>query len=266
MKKSQVIIQGMITVVLFVLLFLSLSISSNKVRIVFSILGIGAFVLTKSKKINMKIMIISVMMVFFLLNGIYNYRNMSTILPMEQTTNQTLYQFSNYDNKIYPDSFLRLLLSMKKVVIPYELKPYSEYAGYGKDNLEGNPFSNKYYKENNCARYIITFAKEYTVDEKLPKIETINMELYQDDFDNFGAVNDMLRYSFLLNQEGIQESSYFWYSWYYYTNAMERNRYGMVYINMDGITEEDELVAIWDYFENLYIMPRSYYEKEVDNG
>ncbi|MDD3412672.1 MAG: hypothetical protein PHY47_01620 [Lachnospiraceae bacterium] len=266
MKKSQVIIQGMITAVLFLLLFLSLSISSNKVRIVFSILGIGAFVLAKSKKINIKILIISVMIVFFLLNGIYNYRNMSIVLPMEQTTNQTLYQLSDYENKIYPDSFLRLLLSEKKVVIPYELKPYSEYSSYGKDDLEGNPFSNQYYIENNYARYLMTFANAYTVDEKLPKVETVNMELYQDDFYNFGGTNDMLRYSFLLNQEGIQESSYFWYSWYYFTFAQEREQYGFVYINMDGITEEDVVVAIWDKNENLFLMPMSYYEKEVANG
>ena len=89
------------------------------------------------------------------------------------------------------------------------------------------------------------------------------MEAYRKEFNDLGIANDMLRYTFLLNKEHSKETKYFWYSWYYYSFAQEESYFPHVYVKIDEVADADELVAIWDEGENLYVTTRNDYEKSL---
>ena len=102
-------------------------------------------------------------------------------------------------------------------------------------------------------------------DATLPMNEAVGevMEARRNDFNDLGIANDMLRYTFLLNKEHSKETKYFWYSWYYYSFAREESYFPHVYVMMDEVVDADELVAIWDEGENLYVMTGDYYENSL---
>lgn len=265
MKKEirDKIINGIYLAVILILLLLALYISSGKVKLVFCVIAICLFVLSKGKDRIRSMAFAGVAAVFLCLNLFYNYRNLDAVNPMTQVKSQTLYQSENLENEVYPDSFLRLLIHDKTILLPTQVQLYSDYNSYGMEELEGNYFSNHYLIDNNYLRYFMVFSKGTEIDETLPENMDLNMDAHKQDFNTLGIGNDLLRYSFLLNDEGIQEATYFWYSWYYYSFAEEEEYYPGVYVNEEGLIDAEKLVALWDKEENLYLMSEDYYQEVI---
>ncbi len=246
-----------------ILFLMALFISSAKVCVIFGILAVLLVVLSTCGVCFQKWIPILFAGAFLLLNLYYNQKNLNTVNPMTRITSQTIYQQEQYENQIYPDNFIRLLIRDKRILLPEEVKLYSEYSSYGRDTEEGNPFAESYFVDNNYTRYFKAFSKASTFDPALKTIDGIAVTDRERDFVSLGISNDFLRYSFLLNEENIQQASYFWYSWYYYSLAEEEQKYPEVWVNLKGIAASEALVAVWDKDENLYLMSEEYYREEV---
>lgn len=208
----------------------------------------------------------AIIMICFFLSIFYYIRNIERVNPMTRIKTQTIYQEEHYDNSQYPDSFLRTLLREREVKIPYEIKPVEEYMTPTWEKEGGEFFNSQYYKETNYGRFLQAYAKTCVVDEELPDMEETDALVPSfADFTCIGKSNDMLRYTFLLNEDGVQESAYFWYSWYYYSFMVEEEAEGkfFIYVRMDDIKEADSYIALWDKKQNLYLMSAEYYESEV---
>ncbi|MCR4908562.1 MAG: hypothetical protein K5985_06990 [Lachnospiraceae bacterium] len=170
------------------------------------------------------------------------------------------YNEAFFDEGRYPDLFLRLAIREKEVMLPRESRTYASYPSFGRDEEDGNPFDARYFKENNYVRYFEEYASSVTVDKNLPFGEEVEAALKPalGRFSDFGIANDMLRYSFPLNQEKIQQATAFWYYWYYHSfaeeNPGEPGSFPKIRIALEGLTEAERLVALWDENENLYLM------------
>ena len=208
----------------------------------------------------------TLILICFLLGIFYNFRNLEQVNPMTRIKTQTIYQEEHYENLQYPDSFLRTLLREREVKIPYEIKPVEEYMTPTWEKEGGEFFNSQYYKETNYGRFLQAYAKTCVVDEELPDMEETDALVSSfADFTCIGKSNDMLRYTFLLNEDGVQESAYFWYSWYYYSYFVDEKAEGKfsIYVRTDDMKEADSYIALWDKKQNLYLMSAEYYESEV---
>lgn len=256
-------ISGLLTVLL---LFAALFLSSGKTRLLYALLFVGAFGVRLFGKRYRKQILFAFLFLFFLLNAFYNIRSLDTVNDMMKAGTQTLYQEENYVNQTYLDHFLRLLLREHEVKIPYEIRNVEEYMTPSWKEKGGEYFNHQYYKETNYARFLQAYAKGCTVSTDLPDMKaTDELAGFLSEFPCIGKSNDMLRYTFLLNEDDVQESSYFWYSWYYYSYLAQKNLEDSysVYVRSEDFEEDDTLVALWDSAQNLYLMPEKYYEEEV---
>ena len=85
-------------------------------------------------------------------------------------------------------------------------------------------------------------------------------------FEDLGMVNDLLRYTFLLAKDNEEWWNAFYYYWYYASYMYDIDNDGMhMYICADGIKDADELVLLWteNESEDLYLMTKAFYDKEV---
>ena len=194
-----------------------------------------------------------------ILNFIYSLRHISDEQEFYRYSSQAMYHEKFFDTGRYPDLFLRALVRDKKVLLPRELKTYDMYSSFGRDEEDGNPFDRNYLIENDYIRYFEGFARETETDTSLPQMAEVTKSYAdRDDFVSLGIANDMLRYSFPLNHEEVQQARGFWYYWYYHHFADKEpdrpDSYPEVFVCMEGLSEGKTLIALWDENENLYLM------------
>jgi len=192
---------------------------------------------------------------------------------LSKSSTQTMYADSYPETKEFPDLFLRNLLKGKTVKVAREIKTYDEYGTYGHDEDEGNPFDKHYLIDNDYTRWFGLYAKEVEVDQSLPVGEETEklFKWKENDFYDLGEANDMLRYSFPLNREKVQQASAFWYSWYYnaFSEKVKKNKdkdmQPNIYVNLSGADTAESFVAVWNDREDLYLMSEDVY-REMYNG
>ncbi len=201
-------------------------------------------------------------LLFVVASLVYNSEKLTDIFPVRLFTDQHIYQEEDYAKRERPDAYLRELIRYKQVYVPIDVKNYSFYNPIKDEDERGSGFVRRYYTENNYARYFKEYSKLCSVDVTLPQVDDVKavMDDRRDDFTDMGIANDMLRYTFLLNKEHSKETKYFWYSWYYYSFAIEENMFPHIYIMKDSCEASDELAVFWDEGENLYVMGLSDYE------
>ncbi len=222
----------------------------------------------KNKLKNPYIMIV-VMAFLIALNLIFLWRGAFREVDLSKSSTQTMYQDSFGETKAYPDLLLRNIVKGKEVKVARDIRTYDTYGTFGRDEEDGNPFDRHYLTDNDYTRWFTLYAGSVTVDESLTvgeETEEIFSPLQQD-FTDIGEANDMLRYSFALNREKVQQASAFWYSWYYNTfSEKEMKEKGKdaqpnIYVNLDGAEDTDCFVAVWTDNEDLYFMPEEKYEE-----
>lgn len=258
--------------ILIALMSCALVISRGKTMVIFAFLTVVAvFLWLKSNQLSskMKGLVLSLLMgSFVLMNFYFNTLLLKNMLPMNCVRNQHIYQgnVQGVDKVEYmamPDAYLRELIRYKSVSVPYEVTEYKVYNPILDEEERGHGFVADYYFENNYTRYFMEYSGKGLCDKTLPKLDEVDafIDNYKQEFTDIGITNDMLRYSFLLNQEHSKETKYFWYSWYYFSFSEEENHYPHMYVNTKDCEEHDELVAIWDRDENLYIISREKYDE-----
>ena len=226
------------------------------------------------KRSDIKKCIIGILgIILIFLNAWYYIHDFADKVPLYTFSikNQTMYHPSFFRRGINQDAFMRVFLSDRCVDYAREIRPYSDYGVTDYGEGHGGDFPSAYYSDNNYARYFEEYAGSTKTDTALPCLEHDAMEPYLDDFTDMGQDNDMLRYSFIVNRENLYVSSYFHYAWVYHTMA-GGNDWGIyfhgkpfltLHIQKDGIDSDDELVALWDPQENLYLMTRRYYDENL---
>ena len=232
-------------------------------------------------------MIVAIIAALAVINLIYSVNHVADDQKFYRYSSQAMYHEDFYEDGRYPDLFLRALIRDKKVILPRELKTYDMYSTYGRDEEDGNPFDKNYLIENDYIRYFETYARETETDTSLYQMDEAEevfagkersssysrksditgdkTPLITEDFTSLGIANDLLRYSFPLNHEEVQQARGFWYYWYYHHFAdKEPDRpesYPEIIVCMDGLSEADSLVAVWDENENLYLMSKERYSR-----
>ena len=247
-----------------ILYIVALYISSGNTRLAMGVfLGVAIITLFLNKKI--RVIYISGLLFVSILFGIYASLKNDSDIMFYHVYDQSLYvpQFSK--ENIYPDIYVRELVEDKTVIVPNEIQTYSDYQKKVKKKPKDGDFINMYFKENNYSIFFKEYAGCFEVDSSMPGvIQMMEEELVDlDEFESLGCANDMLRYSFLVNRENIEEASFFWYSWYYYSFSTNKGWYPSVYICKENMDDKDTLVALWDKQENLFLMSLEYYNEKV---
>ena len=208
-----------------------------------------------------------VVIILIILNLYYHLSHNNGDVPLYNYNTQSMYHEGFAEEGLYPDLFLRLAVKDKTVSVPHEERLYSYYSTYGRDNEDGNPFDRNYLIDNDYIRFLRVYAKEVEVDTTLPD-KALVRDIFAESiekFEDLGISNDMLRYTFLLNKEEVQQASAFWYSWYYHSFAERESREGRyefphVFVNIDSLENDEHLLALWDSKQNLYLMGDSFYD------
>ncbi len=176
------------------------------------------------------------------------------------------------ETKEFPDLMLRNIVKGKTVKVARRIKTYDEYGTYGRDEEDGNPFDKHYLIDNDYTRWFELYAGEVVVDESLPTGDSTEelMSERKTEFSDIGEANDMLRYSFALNREKVQQASAFWYSWYYnaYADKMKKEKdkdtQPNIYVNLIDAGSTDTFVAVWNENQDLYLMSEETYISITD--
>ena len=202
--------------------------------------------------------------VLFLGNLFYSARDLKGIVPFTTTKEQLFYN-AEHPEESYPGAILPLIVAGKQIrvkddithykfdmsdpVAPWELHLGEIYYGLNSKNL------------------LAAMDAELIPDSSLNdvKVEADAPEK----FTILGASNDLYRFSCAANDIPEEYGNYFHY--YFYYTAHGRPMY--IYLNADDVGAltpdgEEELVALWERLpkgcgENLFIMSREYYDREV---
>ncbi|MBO4374612.1 MAG: hypothetical protein J5829_05860 [Lachnospiraceae bacterium] len=188
-------------------------------------------------------------------------------------SDQTMYMPDFEKDGRYPDALLRALVRDKTVSVWADFSPYTNYPSHGHDHSDDPAidtfFSNAYYYDNNYGNFFRKYSKEGITDNNLPSPEEVRKarigKLMKDSFVFCGNTPDMERYTFLVNEDREYVNTYFHYSYFYYSCVEEEvlDRYFRLFIADEDIENADELVAIWDDRENLYVMSREFYDNNI---
>ncbi len=221
--------------------------------------------LSKDKVIIYLFPAVAVLLILF---NVFIIRDkLSADISLTRSSTQTMYADSYFDTHEYPDLLLRNVVKGKTVKVARRIKTYDEYGTYGRDDEDGNPFDKHYLIDNDYTRWFELYAGEVVIDESLPSGKEVKaaFEERMDDFSDIGEANDMLRYSFPLNREKVQQASAFWYSWYYHSFSEKKGKEDNkdmlpnIYVNLNGAENDDTFVAVWTNKQDLYFMTEEYY-------
>ncbi len=216
-----------------------------------------------------------IVFLLLILNLFFIYSHLDKSVELLHYDSQSMYHESFIKDGRYPDLLLRLLVRGKKVKVASEVKTYDEYGTYGRDEEDGNPFDRNYLIENDYTRWFRQYAKEVEIDGSLLRGEQVGDVLgpRQESFLHLGIANDMLRYSFPLNEEHVQQASAFWYSWYYQSYAERKavakkpkDFFPDIYVRIEDFPEADTYVAVWGANQDLYLMGEETYENLAELG
>ncbi len=202
------------------------------------------------------------MVLFF---AVYNVRTIGNILPFYHPYDQTMYQREFLSTGEYPDAFLNEFFAGRRVYTPddaYEVKD-AVNEGEGTDyDSEGNYWLYEYYHAVNMWDFLDFSKAEVVKDSALNDVVLTDEQ--KEYFDDFGAANDMMRYTFALTPYDGEWGNGFYYYWFYNTYIGDSR----VYICPDDIKDAKDLVVLWQRAEHhdtdsFYIASKTYFDEVI---
>ncbi len=201
-----------------------------------------------------------------LLFVVYNTRTLDHILSFYRPVTQSVYQKEFLEKGEYPDAFLDEFFKGKKVYTPNDQYDTDD-GGVGE---KANRLSEElgyywlyfYFHSVNMWNYLDLCGADVVKDDALNGI--ILTKEQRSYFDDAGAANDMLRYTFGLTPYEDEIGNGFYYYWFY-------NSYigpSRVYICTEDLADTDETVVLWQPVENeesedYFIMSKSFYDRVI---
>lgn len=236
------------------------------ITIVLSLAVLVGFRIPKLK--NKKSLIIALYAICMIaLFSVYNIRTLGRLIPFYQPINQTMYQPEFLENGEYPDAFLDLYLKGKTVYTANDKADLSELSKDTEHSFiqKSDDWIKLYYHGTNIWNYLRFVEAKVVKDDSLNDITLSEKQLSH--FEELGYANDMMRYTFPLNDYMEEWGNGFYYYWYYCTHIKDIH----VYMCADGMKDSDEVVFIWQYRddthdgENFYIASKKYYDEVIAN-
>lgn len=213
--------------------------------------------LTLLKKHREKIFICGIVLMC-LINGAYSFVNAESVLPSRQTFSQTFYTTDFLDTQEFPDAFLRHYFKGKTVYVKddaFHTHEETKEAGYWWEFGTNHYYSMVHYLESVYANVI---------PKKELNDSTVSTEK-RSDFESIGYTNDMFRNMCMYSGINDETGNYLYYLHWY----RDATKPAKMYMNVDSLKEDDEIVIIWQFqgddglTEDMYVMGRQYYENEI---
>ena len=203
------------------------------------------------------------MVLFFV---VYNIRTVHLILPFYRPTLQSMYQMEFLAEGEYPDAFLTEFFKGKTVYTPNDAFDVSDDFDLSSDENDydehGNYWIYDYYHAVNMWDFL-DFAKASVVkDDSLTGVRLSDEQKAY--FEDLGAANDMMRYTFALTPYNGEWGNGFYYYWFYnYFIGDSR-----VYMCTEEISDAKELVVLWQQTEehdtdSFYIASKQYFDEVI---
>ncbi|MCR4806114.1 MAG: hypothetical protein K5857_00425 [Lachnospiraceae bacterium] len=222
----------------------------------------GGLIIRKKNKYTNRILLV-LGIVTALAACLYNIRTMGRLLTFIHPINQTFYQTDFLNEGSYPDSLLYMVLKDKTVYVKDDVYMIGDPEKHGKT------FNYALYHARN-EYYLLEYLNTNLIKDASMNGLLISDEKTESDFASAGGINDMLRYCFLYGDLLYESANYFAYYWYYYEFLDHIQAYVCTQTDSQGETvfTSDSLVMFWNTVdgveeEDLYIMTRDYYEKEI---
>ena len=199
----------------------------------------------------------------------YNREFQKEIKLRDYTAAEQLLYHPDFAEEGYaPDALIREIVRGKTVLVPRDVKPYSAYGSYGRMHEDDNPFSQNYFSENNYTKYFSEYAAEISVDKSLPDLYELEIKPLPDSvlerFTYLGRGHEMMRYAFLGDHTDEETTNQFFYSYYYTVDDYYQRPDALnVFVCTDAIAEDDTVVVLWDTNENLFLMSKAFYDKQL---
>lgn len=203
------------------------------------------------------------MILFF---AVYNYRTMDHIVRFSHPVNQSMYQPEFFAGGEYVDAFLDSFFDGRTVYTPDDAYDVSDDTDVNDDSAnydeDGNYWLYDYYHAVNMWRYLefnhVTVIKDSSLNGL---ILTEEQKSY---FEDLGAANDMMRYTFPLTPYNGEWGNGFYYFWFY-NYFIEDSR---IYMCTSGLDNADELVVIWQHedrhdTDSYYIASKTFFDTEI---
>lgn len=198
-------------------------------------------------------------------NLFLSVRDLDGLVPLRRSTNQLFYQPQYLSEGIYPDALLPHMVSGKRILTKDDIREYtfdlSDPDSPWEDHLQ------EVYHGVNARNLLQSMGATVVADPSLD--DCVIGPDPEADFESLGMSNDMYRFSFALNDFPGEYANSFHYYCYYTAFGLPMQ----VWIPKGDAQafapdSSEDLVAIWEripegFGEQLYLMSRSYYEKEV---
>jgi hypothetical protein len=218
----------------------------------------------KNKKNGIILVLYAMGMVLFFV--VYNIRTVHLILPFYRPTLQSMYQMEFLAEGEYPDAFLTEFFKGKTVYTPNDAFDVSDDFDLSSDENDydehGNYWIYDYYHAVNMWDFL-DFAKASVVkDDSLTGVRLSDEQKAY--FEDLGAANDMMRYTFALTPYNGEWGNGFYYYWFYnYFIGDSR-----VYMCTEEISDAKELVVLWQQTEehdtdSFYIASKQYFDEVI---
>lgn len=218
----------------------------------------------KNKKNGIILVLYAMGMVLFFVA--YNIRTVHLILPFYRPILQSMYQMEFLAEGEYPDAFLTEFFKGKTVYTPNDAFDVSDDFDLSSDENDydehGNYWIYDYYHAVNMWDFL-DFAKASVVkDDSLTGVRLSDEQKAY--FEDLGAANDMMRYTFALTPYNGEWGNGFYYYWFYnYFIGDSR-----VYMCTEEISDAKELVVLWQQTEehdtdSFYIASKQYFDEVI---
>ncbi len=218
----------------------------------------------KNKKNGIILVLYAMGMVLFFV--VYNIRTVHLILPFYRPTLQSMYQMGFLAEGEYPDAFLTEFFKGKTVYTPNDAFDVSDDFDLSSDENDydehGNYWIYDYYHAVNMWDFL-DFAKASVVkDDSLTGVRLSDEQKAY--FEDLGAANDMMRYTFALTPYNGEWGNGFYYYWFYNYFIGDAR----VYMCTEEISDAKELVVLWQQTEehdtdSFYIASKQYFDEVI---
>lgn len=221
---------------------------------------IVALAIPKLKKYRSAVIIIF-SLASIALSAMQTIKTADLMLPFYHPMQQSFYQKEFMKEGLYPDAFLQLLVRNKTVYTKDDLDDYlanhSKREGDTSWFDDGKYWMYEFYHQKNATAFLEAAGAKVIASDDYNN--TVLTEDNLKSFEDCGYVNDLYRNLFLLSDLNDEWSNSFFYYWYYATAIGEKR----IYMNPEGLEKETDLVILWDEDETLYVMTKTYYDREV---
>lgn len=196
------------------------------------------------------------MILFF---AVYNIRTLDHIIQFYRPASQTVYQKEYLKTGEYTDAFLDEFLNGRTVYTPNDA--FNEATADVDADALGYYWLYGYFHAVNMWNYLEFNGASIVKDDSLNGV-TISEE-QKSYFEDLGAANDLLRYTFPLTKFDEEWGNGYFYYWFYNYHIGDSR----IYVCPEGLKDASSLVLIWQDTtfdtEDYYIASKEYYDKVI---